>query len=83
MGCVACVNTIDSSLRKVDGVQRVASELKPLGAKGGTATVVVATQEDTKSVTNRLVEAIADAGFDGASLISMRPNSAAKPAVDS
>ena len=73
MGCVACINAIDSRLRQVPGVLQVSSGLKPLGEKGGSAAVVVAT-DDTATMTNHIIEAVAEAGFDGAYLASMRPN---------
>lgn len=72
MGCVACIQNINSSLRKIPGVIRATSELKPLGQKGGHATVVVAT-DDTATMTNQIVDAAANAGFDGAYLTAMQP----------
>ena len=73
MGCVACINAIDSKLRKVPGVLGVTSQLKPLGTKGGSATVLVATNEDATTTSNRIIEAFGDIGFDGAVLTSIRP----------
>lgn len=72
MGCVACINAIDSKVRNLPGVLQVASELKPLGVKGGSATVIVAT-DDTASMTNLIIDTVADAGFDGAFLTSLSP----------
>jgi copper chaperone CopZ len=72
MGCVACIQSIDASLANVPGVLQVSSELAPLGRKGGLATLRVATDDDVTLLTNRLVDAIHQAGFAGASLTSLR-----------
>lgn len=71
MGCVACINAIDARLRRIPGVVQVSSALKPLGATGGSAQVVVSTNDAT-AMTNSIIEVVADAGFDGATLTSMR-----------
>lgn len=74
MGCVACINAIDTRLRAVPGVLQASSALKPLGEKGGSADIVIATKDAT-SATNDIIQAVADAGFDGAVLTSMGPSS--------
>eukprot|EP00977_Amphora_coffeiformis_P015449 scaffold4511_cov171-Amphora_coffeaeformis.AAC.15 len=75
MGCVACISNIDASLRNVPGVRRASSALQPLGAKGGTATVVLAADDEdaVASMTQRIVRAVAEAGFDGAVVTSIQP----------
>ena len=78
MGCVACINAIDGRLRNVPGVLHVQSGLKPLGQKGGTAAVWVAlpTEEDgPTAMVTKLIDTIAEAGFEQAVLTSMRRKS--------
>ena len=87
MGCVACISNVDASLRKVPGVQNASSALQPAAVKGGTATVVLAVDQSNNSnnngeddgddtvtvMTQRIIRAVADAGFHGAYVTSIRP----------
>ena len=88
MGCVACISNVDASLRNVPGVRRASSALQP--SKGGTATVVLAVDkgddQDTAvaSMTERIIRAVAEAGFAGAHVTSLQPQNqpGTKPATE-
>jgi copper chaperone CopZ len=67
MGCVACINKIDSSLKQaVPGrILSAESSLKPLGMKGGQATVRFAAQSQVEvdQIVQSLLNAVEKAGF--------------------
>ena len=69
MGCVACIQTIDAALRRVEGVVEASSALNPLGAKGGYATVRfhVHDDDDPTELHQRiesLMQSVRAAGFE-------------------
>lgn len=77
MGCVACISNIDSALqvRKENArVVEAASALYPFGRKGGEATIRVEalTERHVDEIVNDLIEAVEKAGFEGASVSSVR-----------
>lgn len=76
MGCVACINTIDRSLLSTTSVVDAFSALKPLGTKGGQATVRlrVDSEDEIEKQIAALVSAVERAGFDQTSVISLRKN---------
>lgn len=68
MGCVACINKIDSALQSA-GASRVieaASFLNPLGSKGGRARVrlVAESREEMDQLVEMLVRSVESAGFE-------------------
>mmetsp|Transcript_5303 Transcript_5303/g.10949 ORF Transcript_5303/g.10949 Transcript_5303/m.10949 type:complete len:340 (-) Transcript_5303:41-1060(-) len=80
MGCVACVNKIESSLRSraPDKIETASSWLNPKpkeegGKKGGRAKIVVKTssRDELDDLTKSLVGAIEDAGFQGSTIESL------------
>lgn len=66
MGCVACINKINSALKENGRILEAHSELNPLGAKGGHATVRVASQtrDELDQLFEAIVESIENAGFE-------------------
>ena len=77
MGCVACVNKIESSLRNSvpDYIETASSWLNPKekvegGKKGGQAKIEVkaTSRDDLDNLAQSLVGAIEDAGFHGATI---------------
>ena len=75
MGCVACINKIDSSMRRCapDHIEEAKSWLEPSG-KGGRALVRVtaSTKQEVERLAQSLVDAVRDAGFQTCSLDSIR-----------
>lgn len=77
MGCVACVNSIDSSLRNVEVSDSIIldsrSYLYPRGRKGGYATVHLAavTENEVHEQVRRLVDAVRAAGFEECAVSSL------------
>ena len=74
MGCVACINKINSALNTDGRILEAKSELNPLGAKGGYATVRVASQtrEDLDQMCETIVQSIEKAGFEPCRIESMK-----------
>jgi copper chaperone CopZ len=74
MGCVACINSIDTALRQISRVQFAASSLKPFGAKGGQAEVRIAadTQKEVDAIVESLTAVVAQVGFPGGAVESVR-----------
>jgi copper chaperone CopZ len=75
MGCVACINKIDASIRRCapDQIEGVKSWLEP-SKKGGRAIVRAAasTKEEADRLAQTLLHAVRDAGFQTCSLDSIR-----------
>ncbi|GAX28438.1 hypothetical protein FisN_4Hh371 [Fistulifera solaris] len=73
MGCVACINKINSALNTDGRILEANSELNPLGAKGGYATVRVASQtrEELDQLCEKIVQSIEKAGFEPCRIESM------------
>ena len=75
MGCVACINKIDSSVRRCapDQIEEAKSWLEPSG-KGGRTLVraITSTEEEAERLAQSLVDAVRDAGFQTCSLDSIR-----------
>jgi len=72
---VACINSINGALSKVPGVVSAQSQLHPLGMKGGSATVVFDSSyaaQGSVAAYQELTEAVFNAGFEGASVESVR-----------
>lgn len=72
MGCTACINKIESSLRKCapDYVVGATSWLDPNRPKGGLAKVETAmeSEDDVNSLTETIMQAIKGAGFGGSKI---------------
>ena len=68
MGCVACINKIDTALRNAgqSRVVQASSSLNPLGAKGGYAKVKILaeTRQEIDSLTQSLIRSVEEAGFE-------------------
>lgn len=81
MGCVACINTIDSSLRRAHpGVVSASSVLNPVGSKGGQATIrfKASTDGNFNTIVEALLKSVNDAGFgEGCALKSVQVQSSA------
>jgi copper chaperone CopZ len=73
-GCVACINSIDSALKSKPGVVQAAASLKPVGLKGGEATVRLAATDESqlKQQLDTLCQAVQAAGFDGCTIESVK-----------
>lgn len=73
MGCVACINKINSALQEDERILEAHSALNPLGAKGGHATVRVASQtrEELDQLFETIVKSIENAGFEPCRIKSM------------
>jgi len=75
MGCVACINKIDSSMRHCapNQIEEAKSWLEPSG-KGGRAFVrgLASTQQEAESLAESLVDAVRQAGFESCSVDSIR-----------
>jgi copper chaperone CopZ len=75
MGCVACINKIDSSMRQCapNRIEEAKAWLEPSG-KGGRALVrgIVSSKQDAESLAESLVDAVRGAGFDSCSVDSIR-----------
>jgi copper chaperone CopZ len=89
MGCVACVNKIESSLRNCapGNVETASSWLNPkddtaTGKKGGRAKIEVrvSSRKELDDLTRSLVAAIEDAGFNGSTIenLDIQTNGAKK-----
>ncbi len=68
MGCVACVNKVDSSIRRVSAANNIKEEkswLSDTAAKGGVAELTISgkTREEIDGVVKEVVGAVHDAGF--------------------
>jgi copper chaperone CopZ len=68
MGCVACVNKVDASIRGCNSAARIREETSWLtggAAKGGAAELVILgrTNEEINRVVDEVVAAVKDAGF--------------------
>jgi len=76
MGCVACINKIDNSLRNSApaNVIEATSWLDATKEKGGRATVRVAakSQEQLNAINDGLLKSINEAGFSGSQVIACR-----------
>ena len=74
MGCVACINSINSALTKVPHVLSASSSLHPLGMKGGKveAKVHMNDKSDVAMINGLIVRAIEEAGFGGGSVVSTK-----------
>jgi hypothetical protein len=76
MGCVACINKIESSLRQCapSKIVDAASWLDPDKLKGGRAKVsfVADSKEEMDSVVQLVVNTIEGAGFGGASVATLK-----------
>jgi hypothetical protein len=73
MGCIACINKIDSSLRNEldqEKVINVSSQLDPARPKGGSAKVTlnVSSEEEAKAVRQLVIDVVGKAGFGGSSI---------------
>jgi hypothetical protein len=77
MGCAACIASINHALRQQNHVISAWSELKPFGAKGGTASIRlgVSSPNDVAEHIQALIQAVAKTGFDGATTTSVRTSS--------
>lgn len=70
MGCVACVNKIDASIRQCKSATRIAQEKSWLNApemgKGGMAELIISasSDEEVDDVVKSVISAIRDAGFE-------------------
>ena len=80
MGCVACIHAVHGALRKVPGVVTAQAQLYTTGAKqGGSATVQWLPEMSSTSNTttlnsySSLLQAVADAGFSGATIVQSVP----------
>lgn len=75
MGCVACINKIDSSMQKCapNQIEEAKSWLEPSG-KGGKALVrgVASSKQDAEKLAESLVQAVRAAGFEPCSVESIR-----------
>lgn len=80
MGCVACVNKIESSLRNSapEYIETASSWLNPKekiegGKKGGQAKIEVKTtsKDELENLAQSLVGVIGDAGFHGATITEL------------
>jgi hypothetical protein len=75
MGCVACINKIESSLRQCAPAKIVdaTSWLDPDSPKGGRAKVMLSadSEEDLNALTELIVHTIAGAGFGGSSVTAV------------
>lgn len=74
MGCVACINKIDSSLTdKNQGVLDIYSSLDPARSKGGSAKVkvIVKSKEEAKTMSKALIETVESIGFAGSSITNV------------
>lgn len=75
MGCVACINKIESSLRKCApaNVVDATSWLDPNSKKGGSAKVKLSadSEEDLGALTTLVVQTIEGAGFGGCSIATV------------
>lgn len=67
MGCVACINKIDASIRNSapDAIEHAESRLTP--PKGGQTVVMVEVRDDDElnDIAQKVVESITKSGFDG------------------
>lgn len=71
MGCVACINAIQNAV--ADFTISATAELRPLGAKGGTAELEFAYNDgDYETKLKECVQAIHDAGFGDATVASVK-----------
>jgi copper chaperone CopZ len=73
MGCVACINKIDSTLRNNKGYEKVVdvtSWLDPALPKGGATkvTLTVESKEEAEAIGQSLVETFGSIGFGGSSI---------------
>jgi hypothetical protein len=84
MGCAACIASINHALRQQNHVVSASSQLKPLGAKGGTASIRlgVSSPNDVSAQIQALIHAVAKTGFDGATVTSVRTSSQKKLLAD-
>lgn len=85
MGCVACINKIDASIRSTAPQQIVSSEswLDPEREKGGNSSILlsVSSLDEAKVVAKSIVERIQGAGFDTCRVESIQVGSNAVPEV--
>ncbi|KAL3906786.1 MAG: hypothetical protein SGILL_009134 [Bacillariaceae sp.] len=78
MGCVACINKIDSSLRSctddTPSQQIVEASSWLLEGKGGSARldVFIESEDDLDTLSQKVVNAIEGAGFDGSIVTDLR-----------
>lgn len=74
MGCVACINSIDSALKQTPGVIEVSSSLNPLGMKGGQAMVRVqaTSSRELDHRLSELCQAVRQTGFEDCSIASVQ-----------
>lgn len=66
MGCIACINKINTSLRSVEGVVSAKSYLLTKGGKGGVADVVLLSGTNLETTENQVADlerAVKSAGF--------------------
>ena len=75
MGCVACINKIDSTLAdKNQGVVLdIHSSLDPDRSKGGSAKVkvIVESKEEAETMSKALIETVESIGFAGSSITNL------------
>jgi copper chaperone CopZ len=75
MGCVACINKIDASMRRCapDKIEEAKSWLEP-SEKGGRALVraFASTKEEADNLAQTLLDAVREAGFQTCALDSIR-----------
>jgi hypothetical protein len=75
MGCVACINKIDNSIRQAapKNIEDSTSWLEPSRTKGGRCTVKlsVGSKEELDALTQLIINAIEGAGFGGCKLDSV------------
>lgn len=64
MGCVACINKIDTTIQNFEHAIDGSSKLNSIG-KGGTGTVLLECSNDTDAgtITKKLIESLTNAGF--------------------
>lgn len=65
MGCVACVNKVDASIRGCNSAALIGEETSWLTSKGGAAEISILgrTNEEINRAVNDVVAAVKDAGF--------------------